>query len=67
MIEPIPFAGCIEIDDTEKKMTTFTSEDLRAMLEPVAWRIQSKDGEWLYYDEPVVGAEPLYTHPHVSE
>jgi hypothetical protein len=29
--------------------------------EPVAWRIKSKDGTWLYYDEPLVGTEPLYT------
>ena len=31
--------------------------------EPVAWRIKDKDGKWLYYDEPLVGTEPLYTHP----
>jgi hypothetical protein len=67
VIEPIPFAGCIEIDEEENKMTTFTSEDLKAMQKPVAWRIQDKHGEWLYYGEPVAGAEPLYTHPHVSE
>ena len=30
--------------------------------EPVAWRIKDKDGKWLYYDEPLVGTEPLYTH-----
>jgi hypothetical protein len=29
--------------------------------EPVVWRIKGKDGEWLYYDEPLVGTEPLYT------
>ena len=34
--------------------------------EPVAWRIKDKDGKWLYYDEPLVGTEPLYTHP-ISE
>jgi hypothetical protein len=28
---------------------------------PVAWRVKSKDGTWLYYDEPLVGTEPLYT------
>ena len=33
------------------------------MNEPVAWRIKNKDGEWLYYDEELVGTEPLYTHP----
>ena len=31
--------------------------------QPVAWRIKDKNGEWLYYDDEVVGAEPLYTHP----
>ena len=32
------------------------------MNEPVAWRIKNKNGEWLYYDEELVGTEPLYTH-----
>jgi hypothetical protein len=31
--------------------------------QPVAWRIKDKNDEWLYYDDEVVGAEPLYTHP----
>jgi hypothetical protein len=34
----------------------------RMSNEPVAWRIKDKDGKWLYYDEPLVGTEPLYTH-----
>jgi hypothetical protein len=33
------------------------------MNEPVAWRIKNKNGEWLYYDEELVGTEPLYAHP----
>ena len=33
------------------------------MSEPVAWRVKSKHGEWLYYDEALVGTEALYTHP----
>jgi len=33
------------------------------MNEPVAWRIKNKNGEWLYYDEELVGTEPLYEHP----
>ena len=40
-------------------------EEIQARAEddkPVAWRIKSKNGEWLYYDEPLVGTEPLYTH-----
>jgi hypothetical protein len=31
--------------------------------QPVAWRIKDKNGEWLYYDDELVGTEPLYTHP----
>jgi hypothetical protein len=30
---------------------------------PVAWRVKNKNGEWLYYDEALVGTEALYTHP----
>jgi hypothetical protein len=33
------------------------------MNEPVAWRIKNKNGEWLYYDEELVGTEALYAHP----
>ena len=33
------------------------------MNKPVAWRIKNKNGEWLYYDEELVGTEPLYAHP----
>ena len=29
----------------------------------VAWRIKDKNSEWLYYDDEVVGAEPLYAQP----
>jgi hypothetical protein len=29
---------------------------------PVAWRIKDKDGKWLYYDEELVGTEPLYKY-----
>ena len=36
------------------------------MNEPVAWRIKNKDGEWLYYDEELVGTEPLYTTPQAE-
>jgi hypothetical protein len=32
--------------------------------QPVAWRIKDKNDEWLYYDDEVVGAEPLYTHQY---
>ena len=37
------------------------------MNEPVAWRIKNKNGEWLYYDEELVGTEPLYAHPVKEE
>ena len=33
------------------------------MSKPAAWRIKNKNGEWLYYDEELVGTEPLYAHP----
>jgi len=37
------------------------------MSKPVAWRVKSKHGEWLYYDEALVGTEALYTHPAEEE
>ena len=36
------------------------------MNEPVAWRIKNKNGEWLYYDEELVGTEPLYSQAVVA-
>jgi hypothetical protein len=36
------------------------------MNEPVAWRIKNKNGEWLYYDEELVGTEPLYSQEQID-
>jgi hypothetical protein len=36
------------------------------MNEPVAWRIKNKNGKWLYYDEELVGTEPLYSQAVVA-
>ena len=36
------------------------------MSEPVAWRIKNKNGEWLYYDEELVGTEPLYSQEQIE-
>ena len=34
---------------------------------PVAWRIKSKKGEWLYYDEALVGTEALYSQEQIDK
>ena len=65
----------IKVEQLEKELTEAggmigvlreqLQEEIQARAEddkPVAWRIKSKNGEWLYYDEPLVGTEPLYTH-----
>jgi hypothetical protein len=54
MLEPIPFAGYVEIGEIEN--------------EPVAWMIQYKDRHKFVFMEPlfsehVLACEPLYTHP----
>jgi hypothetical protein len=35
--------------------------------EPVAWRIKNKNGEWMYYDEELVGTEPLYSQEQIDK
>lgn len=34
---------------------------------PVAWRIKSEKGEWLYYDEYLVGTEALYSQEQINK
>jgi hypothetical protein len=38
----------------------------KGMRKPVAWRTKNKNGEWLYYDEEIVGTEPLYSQEQID-
>ena len=63
MLEPIPFAGMVEIDESFDRTASHMAGEYVFNAEPVAWT----DGKGNYFDKnsffPVYDLIPLYTHP----
>ena len=63
MLEPIPFAGMVEIDESFDRTASHMANQYVSYNEPVAWT----DGRGNYFDKhsffPVYDLIPLYTHP----
>jgi hypothetical protein len=63
MLEPIPFAGMVEIDESFDRTASHMAGEYVSNVEPVAWT----DGKGNYFDKnsffPVDDLIPLYTHP----
>jgi hypothetical protein len=63
MLEPIPFAGMVEIDESFDRTASHMAGEYVSYNEPVAWT----DGKGNYFDKnsffPVDDLIPLYTHP----
>ena len=70
MLEPIPFAGMVEIDESFDRTASHMANQYVSNTEPVAWGMLDKDGG--IYDsispeehdrEEGAYTIPLYTHP----
>ena len=70
MLEPIPFAGMVEINESFDRTASHMAGDYVSNTEPVAWGMLDKDGG--IYDsispeehdrEEGAYTIPLYTHP----
>ena len=70
MLEPIPFAGMVEIDESFDRTASHMANQYVSYNEPVAWGMLDKDGG--IYDsispeehdrEEGAYTIPLYTHP----
>jgi hypothetical protein len=70
MLEPIPFAGMVEIDESFDRTASHMAGEYVSYNEPVAWGMLDKDGG--IYDsinpeehdrEEGAYTIPLYTHP----
>ena len=65
MLEPIPFAGMVEIDESFDRTASHMAGEYVSNAEPVAWMLV--DASWndfcRYSSYPSEGAIPLYTHP----
>jgi hypothetical protein len=66
MLEPIPFAGMVEIDESFDRTASHMFGEYVSYNEPVAWRNLcvgniGEDSEWIYNE--IGQGEPLYTHP----
>ena len=63
MLEPIPFAGMVEIDESFDRTASHMAGEYVPYNEPVAWMVDSE----VYLIDEIDGEElkaiPLYTHP----
>jgi len=63
MLEPIPFAGMVEIDESFDRTASHMASEYVSYNKPVAWT----DGKGNYFDKnsffPVDDLIPLYTNP----
>jgi hypothetical protein len=72
MLEPIPFAGMVEIDESFDRTVNHMAGEYVSYNEPVAWMVEGYDGIGSHVRTVVsskpkpdswVNVIPLYTHP----
>lgn len=67
MIEPIPFAGMVEIDESFDRTASHMASEYVSYNEPVAW-MNVHDNYKILFDDELPNAYPnvwipLYVHP----